>query len=98
MYGIDIRTLHVYIQSNNQRSLLWSKSGNQGNVWKTESLNVTVSNLSSEFIFQAVRGSDSKGDIAIDDISFSSSSCAPDNGKYLVFFTCLHAYCYCSNG
>ena len=85
MYGTGIHSLNVYITRKDQRSLLWSKTGNQGNFWRTESLNITSSIYPSELIFQGVRGSSFRGDVAIDDISYNSSTCSSASGKIYIY-------------
>ena len=71
MYGRHMGTLNVYIQKQKRsRSLLWTKSGNQGTPWKEQKLLIS-SDLPYKIIFEAVRGRDDKSDIALDSISFT---------------------------
>ena len=94
MYGNTINTLNVYINTNGLRTLLWSTFGNQGNYWQSASLNITGSNYWSQFIFEGLAGASYTGDIAIDDISFSSL-CNTESGKYnclLLFVSLLRLY------
>ncbi|KAI8512340.1 hypothetical protein Bbelb_089790 [Branchiostoma belcheri] len=67
MYGDGIGELSVYQSSSDSSQLgtpLWSLTGDQGNVWH----NATI-------VFEAVRGSTARGDIAIDDVSGRTTSC-----------------------
>lgn len=57
MKGIHINTLNVYtkfVDSNNEK-IIWSKQGNQGNVWINGKINIE-SNENYKIIFEAIRG------------------------------------------
>jgi len=85
MYGSDIGTLNVYLQTmpvalnNVSSTLVWTKSGTQGNQWHraTETLN----NLNSTNMYgwrvalEGIVGKGFLGDIALDDIFLSQSAC-----------------------
>ncbi|XP_071953545.1 MAM and LDL-receptor class A domain-containing protein 2-like, partial [Antedon mediterranea] len=72
MYGDTIGTLNVYRKSNGNDELLWSRYGNQGNVWLYGV--VQLSNTGYGYIiFEGISGSSFTGDIAIDDIYISSN-------------------------
>ena len=85
MFGADIGTLNVYVQtlptgsSSVSSKLIWSKSGTQGNVWRRSTQ--TLNNLNStgmygwRIAFEGVVGKGFLGDIALDDIFISSSEC-----------------------
>lgn len=72
MYGLGIGSLKVSI--NGQE--VFGRSGNKGNAWLKAS--VTISSIvgSHQIIFEGVRGKSFEGDIAIDDFSLTSGSCA----------------------
>ncbi|CAF1593620.1 unnamed protein product, partial [Adineta ricciae] len=85
MFGADIGTLNVYVQtlptgsSSVSSKLIWSKSSTQGNVWRRATQ--TLNNLNStgmygwRVAFEGVIGKGFLGDIALDDIFLSSSEC-----------------------
>ena len=58
----------------------WSMTGTQGNKWINAQVNV-VSTEAYQLVFEALRGTDYRGDIAIDDIKVSYSPCAKTKGK-----------------
>lgn len=57
MKGVHINTLNVYTQfaNPNSETLIWSKRGNQGNVWINGRVNI-ISNDAYKIAFEAVRG------------------------------------------
>lgn len=71
MYGPHIGTLNVYVNTYNQRSQRWSKTGTQGNKWKRGNFYVNAP-YDSYMSFEAIKGKGWSGDIALDDISVSS--------------------------
>ncbi|XP_078598876.1 MAM and LDL-receptor class A domain-containing protein 1-like [Branchiostoma floridae x Branchiostoma japonicum] len=76
MFGDSIETLNVYIRKQGILGTpVWTLSGNQGNAW---TLGHAQLDGSSGFnvIFEAVRGNDFRGDIAIDDATVSDD-CVP---------------------
>ncbi|XP_052068045.1 MAM and LDL-receptor class A domain-containing protein 1-like [Mytilus californianus] len=75
MYGKDIGTLNVFIESGNIIRRQWSRYGNQGNAWKFAYFTISKSG-SFRIIFEGTRGDDSKSDIALDDISLLQRSCS----------------------
>ncbi|XP_025084906.1 MAM and LDL-receptor class A domain-containing protein 1-like [Pomacea canaliculata] len=76
LYGVGIGTLNVYTRSasTHNLTLIWSLSGNQGNVWNYGRAPILTKN-SYEIIIEGVYGGNTTGDIAIDDISLSSYRC-----------------------
>ncbi|XP_048242500.1 MAM and LDL-receptor class A domain-containing protein 2-like [Haliotis rufescens] len=76
MYGSGVGALNVNTQSvaSNNTKLMWSLSGNQGNLWKLGQVNV---NQGSDYdvVFEGVYGGNFTGDIAIDDITVSNYRC-----------------------
>lgn len=77
MYGAStMGSLDVEVSENNGAtwSSLWSKTGNQGNLW--QSANINLSSYLGKYIqlrFNTLSGTTWQGDIAIDDIYLSSS-------------------------
>lgn len=57
MKGIYVDALNVYVKYINQNTeaKIWSKRGNQGNVWINAQVNI-VSDEAYRLIFEAVRG------------------------------------------
>ncbi|RDD40324.1 MAM and LDL-receptor class A domain-containing protein 2 [Trichoplax sp. H2] len=74
LYGPDIGALNVYAQTAFQGPLIkqFSVVGNQGDQWKKASITFNV-NKPFQVVFEAVNGKYLWGDIAIDDISFTTS-------------------------
>ncbi|XP_072046394.1 hyalin-like [Amphiura filiformis] len=71
MYGTGMGTLRVYARTVvGGDSSLWSRSGNQGNQWYSASLSYAPQ-TEFQVVFVGYRGSDYKGDIALDDIVIS---------------------------
>lgn len=85
MYGADIGELNVFLQTVPKSfaaissTLVWTKSGTQGNQWRRAVQ--TLYNLNSSDIygwriaFEAAVGKGYLGDIALDDILLSQSAC-----------------------
>ncbi|KAJ7393856.1 hypothetical protein OS493_003523 [Desmophyllum pertusum] len=71
MYGSSMGTLNVF--SGNKQ--IFTKSSDQGNNWKEVELSFTSSGA-VQLIFEGVRGTSWKGDIAIDDVSIIPGSCS----------------------
>ncbi|BDS12423.1 trypsin-like peptidase domain-containing protein [Aureispira anguillae] len=88
MYGATTGTLRFQVSTNNGTSwtTLWSRTGDQGNSWKTASVNVSayINTNGVRFRFHGTTGSSFTGDIAIDDISIYS----------LIFTKCINSYPY----
>ena len=76
MYGEGIGTLNVYTKatSSQNKTLIWTVSGDQGNIWRQAQAQVSV-NETYEVIFEGVLGGNNTGDIAIDDIVASITQC-----------------------
>ncbi|XP_066266318.1 deleted in malignant brain tumors 1 protein-like [Branchiostoma lanceolatum] len=69
MYGSTINQLRVLVGS----EVVWSQSYNQGNSWHLAS--VDLYDADDQVVFEGVRGSSFRGDIAIDDIALYPGSC-----------------------
>ncbi|XP_057298293.1 MAM and LDL-receptor class A domain-containing protein 2-like isoform X2 [Hydractinia symbiolongicarpus] len=79
MYGASIGTLNVYYRSlkdgkTTKTELIWQLSGNQANNWIQGRVPI-VMKTDYQVVFEAVRGSSYTGDIALDDIEFTTGSC-----------------------
>ncbi|XP_041365734.1 MAM and LDL-receptor class A domain-containing protein 1-like [Gigantopelta aegis] len=79
MFGAGVGTLNIYTQTYattgvGPRKLVWSLSGNQGNVWKQGQAQVS-STSDYVVIFEGVYGGNYTGDIAIDDIVITKYRC-----------------------
>lgn len=72
MYGPDVNGLNLYIESyeSGPMILLWSKNGSQTDLWNRA---VVPLSSSSPFrvVIEGVRGSGYRGDIGVDDVSFT---------------------------
>lgn len=73
MYGATIGTLRFQVSTNNGTSwtTLWTRTGDQGNSWKTAIVNVSsyINTNGVRFRFHGTTGTSFTGDIAIDGIS-----------------------------
>ncbi|KAK3088625.1 hypothetical protein FSP39_021462, partial [Pinctada imbricata] len=75
MFGRNVGTLSVYTKdSSNVMQQVWSKSGNQGDKWEAQNIDIPATD-ELKVIFEAVRGEDWDSDIALDEISLSSGEC-----------------------
>lgn len=75
MYGSAIGTLNVYAERRTvQSNVVWSKSGNQGDVWRYATVTVT-SKDDFNIVIEGVVGSSFTGDIAIDDVKVVANDC-----------------------
>ncbi|XP_068682113.1 uncharacterized protein [Montipora capricornis] len=68
MYGADMGTLHVF----SGKMIVFNESGNQGNIWRKAEGTIA---LGHKLTFEAIRGSSSWGDLAIDDVLITNGSC-----------------------
>ncbi|CAE1138337.1 unnamed protein product [Acanthosepion pharaonis] len=73
MFGVNIGTLNVITVTNNYEKKVWSKSGNKGNVWKFAC--IPIKSTFQQLVFEGIRGSSYRGDIAIDDVVLSQHTC-----------------------
>jgi subtilisin-like proprotein convertase family protein len=76
MYGRDVGSLRLEITLDGLNwDTIWTKSGDQGNVWYQELLPLDVYvNNTAQFRFIASRGNGNFGDIALDEIAFFGTS------------------------
>ncbi|KAH3819585.1 hypothetical protein DPMN_121324 [Dreissena polymorpha] len=77
MYGADIGSLNIYMATGSKLpgKLLWTVSGNQGDVWKSGHVPLSyTSNIS--IIAEATVGNGFHGDIGLDDLMFTQSTCS----------------------
>lgn len=76
MYGTHIRTLNVYLKSRGSLGTpVWSRTGTRSNQWYSASVDVQGS-AGYQIVFEGVRGTSYRGDIALDDITVSMGSCS----------------------
>ena len=76
MYGRTMGTLNVFMkQTGRQNRRLWTLSGNQGNTWSLVNIVVPAS-PSYAILFEGIVGNGYQSDIAIDDVSIKTGSCA----------------------
>ena len=73
LYGSDIGKLEVIVQDLNshQSTQVWMRSGNQGNGWHHALVPIGALSSNHQFAFKATHADGFRGDMAIDDISFS---------------------------
>lgn len=83
MYGSGMGELNVYIKpvTGSLRNV-WSLSGDQGNEWKMAQVTLVSGSSEYQLVFEAVRGSNFRADIGIDDISLKESPCLEAVGCY----------------
>ncbi|MCH2024015.1 MAG: fibronectin type III domain-containing protein, partial [Saprospiraceae bacterium] len=81
MYGIDINTLNVDISTNSGASYsnIFTKSGNQGNQWNEEIVDISSYFGSGTVTFRitGIRGTSWAGDIAIDNFEVREAPSCP---------------------
>eukprot|EP00058_Branchiostoma_floridae_P025618 XP_002611108.1 hypothetical protein BRAFLDRAFT_70466 [Branchiostoma floridae] len=80
MYGLHTGTLRVSVKVGNTTSEIWTRSGNQGNQWFSVAVSISTTG-SYQVIFEGVRGSGVRGDIAIDDVSILQEACPEANAN-----------------
>ncbi|XP_052278788.1 SCO-spondin-like isoform X3 [Dreissena polymorpha] len=77
MHGADIGSLNIYMATGSQLpgKLLWTVSGNQGDVWKSGHVPLSYSSNIS-ILAEATVGNGYHGDIGLDDLLFTQSTCS----------------------
>lgn len=83
MYGSGMGELNVYVNITGTKLKVWSMSGDQGDEWKMARVTLVSKSFQYQVIFEAVRGSSFRSDIALDDISFKGYPCLEAVGCYL---------------
>ncbi|XP_063407272.1 MAM and LDL-receptor class A domain-containing protein 1-like isoform X2 [Mytilus trossulus] len=106
MYGSEMGTLNIYFEDEQgTRTTVFTKTGNQGNQWHTEGM-VSQATDGLKVIFEAVLGSGSKSDMALDDVwlrPWTVCGCRDDENP-CAFGTCDSAFnsmtytCSCDQG
>ena len=77
MYGPHIGQLNIYTNVGGQfNGPVWSKSGSHGNKWWNGQVQLTNKNP-YKIVFEGMRGTSYRGDIALDDIQLSNGQCQP---------------------
>ncbi|XP_077441552.1 MAM domain-containing protein 2-like [Vanacampus margaritifer] len=80
MYGSSMGQLSVHLRKDGGDILLWERSGEQSIAW----LSATVeyqSDSQHQIMFEAIRGSSVRSDIAIDDINLEGGPCPATESK-----------------
>ncbi|CAH1790069.1 unnamed protein product [Owenia fusiformis] len=70
MAGDHIGTLNVYLGENGNLEKVWSRTGDQSDIWQRVTLKVPKGKIRA--LFEGVRGDGIAGDIAIDDVMLMS--------------------------
>ncbi|MEP2024356.1 M4 family metallopeptidase, partial [Reichenbachiella sp.] len=85
MYGSNMGSLTLEATTDgNNWSSVWSQSGNKGNSWLTADVNMdSYAGQTVKLRFVGVTGSSYRGDMAVDDISFSTGTTGGTNGVTL---------------
>ncbi|OWF54256.1 Hemicentin-1 [Mizuhopecten yessoensis] len=78
MYGISMGKLAIYVEKNQVRSELWSKSGDQGPYWLKDKINISSSGMPQNISIEATDGDGFRGDVAVDYIVLVNESCPED--------------------
>jgi len=79
MFGADIGTLNVLQKTapgNKSEKIIWSLSGQQGSQWLEGRVALCKIPSSYWIVFEGIRGSGYRGDIAIDDILIKDGDCS----------------------
>ncbi|XP_041460946.1 MAM and LDL-receptor class A domain-containing protein 1-like [Lytechinus variegatus] len=76
MYGKEMGTLNVHLLEvqTGKRSVIWTKSGEQGNFWISAEIELSVG-VYHIIEFEGIDGASFTGDIALDDIKYTEHSC-----------------------
>lgn len=89
MYGRDVNQLNVYVAQEQTRKLYWTLSGNQGEDWHHQLVEIGASPQPTQVIFEGVVGVSDEGDIDLDDIWIFHGSCPPLGNYTLCFLFCI---------
>ena len=63
------------IASTSSQAVLWTRSGNLGNLWSVGYASVT-SLVPYQLVFEGIVGTGERADIAIDDVGFTLGRCS----------------------
>jgi hypothetical protein len=74
---------NLYMFTNTIIHFFWTK-GNQGNSWNIASVNVPIGTSPYQIVFEGIKGTSYRGDIAIDDFSMTQGACLTE-GMYICF-------------
>ncbi|XP_048582934.1 MAM and LDL-receptor class A domain-containing protein 2-like isoform X2 [Nematostella vectensis] len=74
MYGSSVGALTVYIKTAEQEQAVWSREGDQGQNW-IQAKGIIASKVAFKIVFEGTRGSSYTGDIALDDVKVSFTTC-----------------------
>ncbi|XP_031666604.1 MAM and LDL-receptor class A domain-containing protein 2 [Oncorhynchus kisutch] len=80
MEGRASGELNIYLQpfpGSRTQTLLWSRTGDQGDRWRHGRTTVLSPDIPYQVIFEAVAGDGREGDIAIDDLTLVNGPCPP---------------------
>ena len=91
MYGSQIGTLEVIAHTTYGNFSVWSRFGNQGNLWITTTVDFGIINDSFEIYVRASHSSGIRGDIALDDLSLTN--CSPVKAQLFPSELRLYAPC-----
>ena len=56
MYGREVNKLNVYKNDSTNETVVWTKQGNQGNLWIYGQVNIDPTAGGSKLIFEATAG------------------------------------------
>ncbi|XP_038052723.1 MAM and LDL-receptor class A domain-containing protein 1-like [Patiria miniata] len=88
MYGDQMGTLNVNLNTTSVQQTLWTRSSNLGNLWSVGNVQVT-STLPYQLAFEGIVGTGDRSDIAIDDVGFYLGSCPYQENCDFETNTCL---------
>ncbi|XP_073705829.1 MAM and LDL-receptor class A domain-containing protein 1 isoform X2 [Garra rufa] len=75
MYGMaNAMSLNLYIFENNRAVKVWSRANNQGNSWYKGQVEIHPQQP-FQIIIEAIRGSDPRSDVSIDDVAIMYGAC-----------------------
>ncbi|KAI5627922.1 MAM and LDL-receptor class A domain-containing protein 1 [Silurus asotus] len=84
IYGQNVGTLNLYLNNRTLHDngdklgyLIWTESGNQGDMWWHARVNIDQTEP-FWFVFEYGKGNTPGGDVAIDDIQITYTSCDPE--------------------
>lgn len=81
MYGLGVDRLALYVRQAGQRDkLYWTRSGNHGQRWIHQMVEVAGNYQPMQLIFEGVVGKTPESDIDLDDMWIYNQPCPP-NGK-----------------